>query len=172
MERLITDHGAITEKVYNALEKAAAAGWEVIIASGRTLFAAKPIIEKLPFVQYAVLNNGARIINMHNLDILYEEKLSSELAKDIIKVIRNHNSVPVLYNTHIENQKIFYDTLENACEYFTWFIQKDSRCVHIDDVMNYTDDVMQISTVADKELILEIKESTFEIRCHRYGIAI
>ena len=38
---LITDHGCITDKVYDALEKVVSLNWEVVIASGRTFHAAK-----------------------------------------------------------------------------------------------------------------------------------
>ncbi|MFC1649958.1 Cof-type HAD-IIB family hydrolase [Candidatus Latescibacterota bacterium] len=160
---LITDHGVITDDVYNALEKAHELDWEIIIASGRTFPAAKTIVGKLPFIKYAIMSNGACIIDMQNFSIIHAEKLSEEIVKEVIGIARDCGAVPALYDMSIENQNIFYDSLEGVCEYFEYYINTDPRCVRVDNVENHADNIMQISTVADKEIIISMRDALSEI---------
>jgi len=160
---LITDHGSITDKVSNALEKAVSLNWEVVIASGRTYHAAKPIIEKLPFIRYAVMSNGACIMDVQNFEVVHIEKLPSSLVETVICVMREHGAIPVSYDSNVEDQQVYYDTLEGACKYFEWFIREDPRCVKVKDVMNYTGDIMQINMLDSKDIIFSVKEALTEI---------
>ena len=160
---LITDHGSITGKVYDALEKAVSLNWEVVVASGRTFFAAKPIIEKLPFLRYAVMSNGACIMDVHDSDVIHIERLSSTVVKNIIRIVRECGAIPALYDSNIENQRIYYDTLEGACEHFEWYIKEDPRCIRVENVENHTGDVMQIGMVAARDIIFSVKDALEEI---------
>lgn len=160
---LITDHGNITDKVYRALEKAVSLNWEVVIASGRTFHAAKPVIEKLPFLRYAVISNGACIMDMHDLNVVHIEKLPSTMVKDVICIARENACIPALYDSNIKNQQIYYDTLEGACKYFEWYIREDPRCVRVKDVMNYTSDILQIGMLDSKDAIFSVKEALTEV---------
>ena len=156
---LITDHGSITEKVYKALEKVVSLQWEVVIASGRTLFAAQPVIEKLPFLRYAVLSNGACILDVKDSDVVHIEKLPSDIVQKVIGIIRENNAIPALYTSNIHNQYIYYDTLEGACEYFEWYVNEDPRSVRVENVANHTDDIMQIGLIDKKNVIYSVKEA-------------
>ena len=160
---LITDHGSITGKVYDALEKAVSLNWEVVIASGRTFFAAKPIIEKLPFLRYAVMSNGACIMDVRDFDVVHLERLSSTVVKDVIRIVRECGAIPALYDSNIENQRIYYDTLEGACEHFEWYIKEDPRCIRVENVENHTGDVIQIGMVAARDVIFSVKDALEEI---------
>ncbi len=156
---LITDHGKITEKVYTALEKIVSMHWEVIIASGRTFFAAKPIMDKLPFLRYAVLSNGACIIDARDHTVVHMEKLAPSLVKDVINIVYEQGAIPALYDTKVENQKIYYDTLVGACEFFKWYVKEDPRCELVEDVAKYTGDILQIGMIAEKEVIFSVKKA-------------
>ncbi len=160
---LLTDHGSITDKVSEALEKAVLLSWEVIIASGRTFHAAKPIIEKLPFLRYAVMNNGACIMNVQDFDVVYIEKIPSIIVEEVVFITREHGVIPILYDSNIEDQHVYYDTVENACKYFKWYINKDTRCVRVKDVMNCTENIMQIGMLDSKDAIFSVKEALADV---------
>ncbi|MFC1692459.1 Cof-type HAD-IIB family hydrolase [Candidatus Latescibacterota bacterium] len=156
---LITDHGHITETVYSALEKAVLHRWEVVVASGRTFYAARRIIEELPFIRYAALSNGAVIMDMRENKVLYMESIQPEDTEVVVEVIREKGAIPALYNTNLLDQRIYYDSLEGACSFFEWYVTEDPRCVLVDDVMDYTGDVLQIGTIAEKRMIFDIRDA-------------
>jgi len=156
---LITDDGHITESVYSALEKAVSARWEFVIASGRTYYAAKTVIDRLPFLRYAILSNGACIIDTRHDRILLLEKLSPGVAKEVVEMARKLGAIPVLYNTDIFHQTVYYDTVEGGCEFFRWYVRDDQRCKRVDNVMDYIRDVLQIGMIAGRDMIFSIREA-------------
>ncbi|MCE5249582.1 HAD-IIB family hydrolase [bacterium] len=160
---LITDDGHITEAVYKALEKAVSARWEFVIASGRTFYAAKTVIDRLPFLRYAVLSNGSCIVDVRTGTVLHLEKLPSAVVREVVRITRELGAIPTLYSTDIHHQTVYYDTLEGACDYFTWYVTNDKRCTMIDDVMTVTDDVLQIGMIAAREIIFSIRDALKEV---------
>jgi len=160
---LITDHGCITDKVYDSLEKAVSLNWVVVVASGRTFHAAKPVIEKLPFLEYAVLSNGACIIHVKDMNVVHIEKLRPSLIQEVIGIARDHHTIPALYTSDVKNQNIYYDTLEGACEFFVWYVNNDPRSVRVENISNHIEDIMQVSLVAEKEVIFSVKEALPEV---------
>jgi Cof subfamily protein (haloacid dehalogenase superfamily) len=155
---LITDHGHITDKVYRALETAAAADWEVVIASGRTWYAARRVCSELPFVSYALTSNGACIRELGTGEVIHMESLLPKTATRIIESMRAKGAIPAVYNTDLDNQRVYYDTLEDACELFTWYVTTDKRYEVATDVLDLTDDVLQIGTIARKDIITAISD--------------
>ena len=155
---LITDHGAITDRVRRALEQVAAEGWEIVIATGRTLYAARQIIESLPFVRYALFSNGASIVDVQNGEILLLKRIPPEVVAEVVAAFRVRGAVPVLYSADIFSQKMYYDTVEGACEYFVWYVSQDPRSARVDDIMRYANDVQQIGTIAPREVIFRIRD--------------
>jgi len=155
---LITDHGAITDSVFSALEKAADAGWELVIASGRTFYAARRIAESLPYLRHAVLSNGACIMDIREQRVIHMETLAENAVRRSVDVMRGRGVVPTLYNTDQLNQRVYYDTVEGACEYFKWYVGNDPRCVMVDNVYDYTGDVLQIGSIAERDVIFSIRD--------------
>jgi 5-amino-6-(5-phospho-D-ribitylamino)uracil phosphatase len=156
---LITDHGHITGQVKDALERAFAAGWEIVPATGRTYPAARGVVGELPFVRYAVVSNGAVIVDVKNNTPAFLEKLTPETAAAIIRVTRSSGAVPALYTTDIDDQKVLYDTLEGASDYFSWYIREDQRTHKVTDVMDHTGDVLQIGMIASRQAIFAVREA-------------
>ena len=155
---LITDDGHITEKVYNALDKAVSAGWEFVIASGRTYYAAQSIIGRLPFLNYAILSNGSCIMDVKKNKVLHLETLTPEVVRKVVQVTREQGAIPALYNTDIFHQAVYYDTLDGACEFFKWYVTEDKRCERVDDIMEYTDNVLQVGMIAARDIIFSIRD--------------
>lgn len=155
---LITDDGIITDRVYHALEDVAAAGWEIVIATGRTFSAARSLIRTLPFVRYALLSNGACIVDIQDSDILHMEILSRDVVVDVAGVIRGHGAVPALYDSDIHNQRIYYDSLENASPFFEWYVSHDTRATRVPDSLEYAERIQQIGTIAARETVFRIRD--------------
>jgi len=155
---LITDDGHITEKVYNALDKAVSAGWEFVVASGRTYYAAQSIIGCLPFLNYAILSNGACIMDVKKNQVLHMETLTPEVVRKVVQVTREQGAIPALYNTDIFHQAVYYDTIDGACDFFKWYVTEDKRCERVGDIMGYTDDILQVGMIATRDIIFSIKD--------------
>lgn len=155
---LITDDGHITEKVFNALDKAVSAGWEFVIASGRTYYAAQSIIGRLPFLNYAILSNGSCIMDVKKNKVLHLETLTPEVVEKVVRVTRELGAIPALYNTDIFHQAVYYDTLDGACDFFKWYVTDDKRCERVGDVMEYTDNVLQVGMIAERDIIFSIRD--------------
>jgi len=153
---LITDHGKITEPVHQALVRAAESGWEIVPASGRTYFAAKPLIGNLPFVTHAVLSNGSTIVDMRDESVSHMEKLSSGQVAEAVRITRERGAIPALYSSDIHRQKIYYDTLENASDYFIRYVTEDPRVERVGDVTDHIGDILQIGVIAPRETILDL----------------
>jgi len=155
---LITDDGHITENVYNALDKAVSAGWEFVIASGRTYYATQSIIGRLPFLNYAILSNGACIMDVKKNQVLHLETLTPEIVRKVVQVTREQGAIPALYNTDIFHQAVYYDTIDGACDFFKWYVTDDKRCERIGDIMEYTDNVLQVGMIAARDIIFSIRD--------------
>jgi Cof subfamily protein (haloacid dehalogenase superfamily) len=156
---LITDDGDITEKVYQSLEKAVSLGWAVMLVSGRTYHAALPVLEKLPFLEYAVFSNGACIMDMRDKTVMHLARLEESIVRKIVEIFRSLDSIPTLYDTNIHNQKVYYDTTEGACMYFDWYVVKDPRCKKVGDVLDYAGDVLQAGAIDTKEAIFNLRDA-------------
>jgi len=155
---LITDHGHITDEVYDALKKAVAGNWEVVIASGRTFHAAETVLRRLPFVRYAVLSNGACIMDVREDRIMALYKLDEEQLAKAVSVIRSEGAIPALYDTDMHHQTVYYDTLEGACEYFNCNNTQDPRAHRIDELLTVAAEIFQIGTIAEKRIIHSIRD--------------
>jgi Cof subfamily protein (haloacid dehalogenase superfamily) len=156
---LLTDHGHITAEVYDALRRAVDAGWEVAIASGRTYYAVKDIAVQLPFIRYAVLSNGASIMDLPREAVVHMETLPRVIVRKAVDVMRSLGAIPALYDTNQFDQRVYYDTLDGACEFFEWYVTTDKRCHRTDDVLALDIDVLQIGTIARKDIIFAVREA-------------
>lgn len=155
---LVTDEGHITERVFTSLKAAKDADWEVVIASGRTYSAASPVLEELPFVKYAVLCNGSCIIDAPRREIVALHTLPKPLVREIVGVARETGVLPALYSADMFNQKVYYDSLEDAPEYFTWYMDSDPRCAMIPDVLGVDEPLVQFGSIARRDFIFNLKD--------------
>ncbi len=155
---LLTDHGHITDSVRKSLARAREAGWVLTVASGRTLYAAREVIEELPVIGHAVLSNGSVIVSLPSCDVEHMVTLPPGTARSVVAVMRDHGAIPALYDTNITDQRVFYDTLDGACRYFEWYVTEDRRCRRVKEVLDHTDDVLQIGTIASREVIFDVRD--------------
>lgn len=161
---LITDLGEITGTVISALERAHAAGWETVIATGRTFHAARRVVGSLPFVRYALLANGSCIVDVRDSNILHLERVPADIVEAAVAVVRKNGSIPTLYSADIYDQSIYYDTVDGACDYFKWYVGQDKRSVLVDNVLAYAGNVQQVGAIDRREVIFRIREDLARVR--------
>lgn len=161
---LITDHGEVTPVVRTALERVHAAGWETVIATGRTFHAARRVLEGLPFIRYALLSNGSCTVDIRDGSIIHLERIEPGIAAAVAGIIRRNGAIPTFYTTNIHDQHIFYDTLDGACDYFRWYVEHDRRSVRVPDVLAHADDVQQIAAIAARDIIFRIRDEVSALR--------
>ena len=155
---LITDHGHITDRVRDALGRASATGWEIVIASGRTFPAAMMVVDEFPFVRYAVVSNGACIIDVQARQTIHCTALGVKNVRRAVEVMREAGAPPALYTTSFAYQKVLYDRFDETCEFFRWYVTNDPRCIRVGNVLAHADDVLQIGSVAKRETIFRIRD--------------
>lgn len=82
------------------LERAAAAGVEVVPATGRFYGGMPECIRALPFVRYAITVNGAAVTELGSGRCLYRAEIPLEEALQLLETLDGY---PVLYDSYVEN---------------------------------------------------------------------
>jgi Cof subfamily protein (haloacid dehalogenase superfamily) len=85
---------------YDALERAHRAGALIVPATGRYFAAMPEQIRSLPFLEYAITINGARVSNADDSDVLYRADLS---AAQSLELMRWLDTLPVIYDCYMDN---------------------------------------------------------------------
>ncbi len=98
---LLTTDKRLTEENRSALERAAAAGIEIVPATGRYYDAIPEPVRKLPFLHYAITINGAQIYDIRNQRVLSRAELPCETA---IRIMEYFDTLPVIYDCYQDNR--------------------------------------------------------------------
>lgn len=97
---LLDSHKNLSERNLQALQKAAAEGWEIVPTTGRFYDGMPEEIRKLPFVRYAITINGAEAADKKTGDVLYKAELPWQRAVEIMAWL---DWYPVIYDCYLEN---------------------------------------------------------------------
>ena len=84
-----------------ALERAAAAGIEIVPTTGRFYGAMPQVVRDLPFVRYAITINGAEVTDTVTGKVIYRAELSWQQAVEIMEYL---DDFPVIYDCFQGNQ--------------------------------------------------------------------
>jgi len=90
---LLTDDKRLTEYTRKMLRKATESGIEIVPATGRPLTAVPEMLLDFPGIRYIITSNGARIIGTKEKEILYEELLPREKAKEILDIFAKYDTM-------------------------------------------------------------------------------
>ncbi len=97
-----------------ALERAARAGAEVVVATGRTYPAIPQPLLELPFLRYFVLINGAKVYDRLEDRVLYRAELPLATAEQIFDEMEGVDATVDCYqDDHGLMEKRFLDNLEH-----------------------------------------------------------
>ena len=78
-------NGHFSDATRNAIEKAIAAGIMVVPTTGRTLSEIPDEIRALPGMKYAIIANGASIMDLENDEEIYSDLIPLDVAAEIFK---------------------------------------------------------------------------------------
>ncbi len=90
-----------------ALEKAAAAGYEIVPTTGRFYDAMPSVVRELPFVRYAVTVNGAQVEDRREARVLYRAELPWERAVALLAELDGYG---VIYDCYQDNAAFMADS--------------------------------------------------------------
>lgn len=94
---LLTTQKQLTERTKQALAKAANAGIIILPATGRPKSGIPKEIVELPFVEYAITSNGARIVNLKTGETLFQKTLDREKAGKILDILGEYDTLREIY---------------------------------------------------------------------------
>ena len=78
----------VSRRTRNALQAAQAVGVKLVVATGRTLKIAPPIIHELNF-DYAIISNGASIYDLKTEERVYHKGFDKEAARVLYELIKD-----------------------------------------------------------------------------------
>lgn len=110
---LLTTDKVLTPENEAALRRAAAAGIEIVPATGRFYSGMPERIRSLPFVRYAVTINGAQVYDVLNRRAITKAEIPWQRAVEILEYL---DTLPVIYDCYMDNwgwmTQSMYDSAE------------------------------------------------------------
>lgn len=94
---LLTTEKELTEHTREVLREAIDRGVVVLPATGRPLAGIPEEVLKFPGVRYAVASNGARIVDLKESRVLYEDLVPYETGRRVLEICSRYNSMLEIY---------------------------------------------------------------------------
>ena len=112
---LLADDKMAPPENIRALEECAARGIEIVPATGRTVRGLPEEIRSLPGVRYAIITNGALVVDLKENRILDTCRLSVDLAVRIMTMARD-SADDIMYDAYVDGvgctTDYFYNNME------------------------------------------------------------
>lgn len=99
-DTLLNSHHQITEGNKRAIQSMLAAGYQVVLASGRPPYSVMKIAEELglgDYQPYIIAFNGAVVQHLHTDEILYQQTLDLEEQTSLIQFLKDHGLAVLAY---------------------------------------------------------------------------
>lgn len=90
---LLTTEKKLTEYTMGILQKALDRGIEIVLSTGRAITGIPKELLEMPGMKYAVTINGARIIDLQENKVIYENTLSMEKALQLLDIIGRYDAI-------------------------------------------------------------------------------
>ena len=94
---LLTTDKELTEHTKKVLREAIDRGVVVLPATGRPLAGIPEEVLKFPGVRYAVASNGARIVDLKESRVLYEDLVPYETGRRVLEICSRYDSMLEIY---------------------------------------------------------------------------
>lgn len=94
---LLTTEKELTEYTREVLREAIDRGVVVLPATGRPLAGIPEEVLKFPGVRYAVASNGARIVDLKESRVLYEDLVPYETGRRVLEICSRYDSMLEIY---------------------------------------------------------------------------
>ena len=79
------------------LKKAIDTGITIVVATGRPALGIPQVIREIPGIRYAVVTNGARVIDLQEDKVLMEQLLAKEKAKKALEIFSKYDTLQEVY---------------------------------------------------------------------------
>ena len=91
--------GRFSERTIEAFKKAREKGVHIIISTGRTLCSLPDEMFDMPFLEYAVTSNGARIIKLDTKETIYANLIDEESVRTAHRILKENNAtIEIFYS--------------------------------------------------------------------------
>ena len=97
---LLNSRKELTPACRDALDRAAAAGIEIVPTTGRFFDGMPECIRTLPYLRYAITINGAQVADIRKDKVVYRAELPHTQAVDIMRML---DELPVIYDCYQDN---------------------------------------------------------------------
>ncbi len=94
---LLTTDKRLTERTKHALYEAWKEGMMILPATGRPKSGIPQEVVELPFVEYAITSNGARIVNVKTGETIFQKTLDREKAGKILDILGEYDTLREIY---------------------------------------------------------------------------
>ncbi len=94
---LLTTQKKLTSYTQEVLERAVKQGIEVMPATGRPWSGIPEELVRFPGFRYAVTANGGRVVDIRTGEPLFEELVSVEAAREVLKVLERYDCLREIY---------------------------------------------------------------------------
>lgn len=113
---LLNSKKGLPEVNREALERAAAAGIEIVPTTGRFFGGMPEFIHELPFLHYAITINDAQVYDIRRDAVVYQAEIDHQQALDIMSYL---DTLPVIYDCYKNDWGYMTETMQNHVEVFT-----------------------------------------------------
>lgn len=97
---LLDSNKELSERNLKALEEAAAAGFEIVPATGRFYDGMPEVIKQLPFVRYTITINGAEVADLETGTVTHKAEMPWQKAVEIMSWLDDKD---VIYDCYMRN---------------------------------------------------------------------
>jgi Cof subfamily protein (haloacid dehalogenase superfamily) len=112
---LLDSEKRLSETNRAALERAASEGIHIVPTTGRFYNAMPDVIRSLPFVRYAILINGACVLDTETDKVLYRAEMKWDHA---LKIMEHLDTLDVIYDCFMDNRAWMTRALKEKIDEF------------------------------------------------------
>ena len=98
---LLNTDKELTARSLAALEKAAAAGIEIVPTTGRFYKGMPEAVKQLPFIRYIIAMNGAEVRDLKSGELIYAAEMPWQQS---IEIMREFDSLPFIYDCYMNSE--------------------------------------------------------------------
>ncbi len=95
---VLQEGGWLSEATKRAIELAISAGYHVVPTTGRTLSEIPDEIRAIPGIRFAIVSNGASVMDLENDEEIFSDLIPLSVAKEVFDVLYSHNIVFQAYS--------------------------------------------------------------------------
>ncbi|MBI3993022.1 MAG: HAD family phosphatase [Candidatus Lambdaproteobacteria bacterium] len=127
---LLDSRGACTPRTVQALQRASAAGWTLVLASGRTYPSVLRVCGQLPVPFHIISNGGAVGLTPGAAAVRYTNFLGPTLWPAIVEALRDEGLSPLVFSHRHPEHPLFYTLAREGHPHFEAYLARNqAHCV-------------------------------------------